>query len=275
MGATSNYFRLRINALTADEVVRAETDGFRRTPLGGGFFAFAQPLAASNVQPFQPGNPNKRDGFIDFRVKNANDPRGQLFNPGDEVSLKVTVRGKEVRRFKTPGGLWRTGDGGVGVNTTQGSVKLTGATVNFDPDATLFNDLDIAEFGGSDAPFGLRNLRFIDNLSPAAFAALDLRAVFDESLQSSLPRLDLSSSEAMSPIYSEFEHLYANAFSEPDDGNFVGVFGQIVDPVTGRVLGAFQFGAAAVPEPATVTTVGAGLVALLAVVRRRAAAARG
>lgn len=276
---TSNYFRLRIDGLTAAELVRDKTAGFRKTPIGGGFYVFPEPLFAANVQPFQPGNPNKKDGFIDFRVKNPQDPRGRLFQPGDEVTFTVALRGRQEMgfprvpppRFKTPGGLWRTGDGGATGNSSDGSVKLTGAVANFDPSFTLFNDLDITDYGGTDAPFEIRNLRFIDNMPESAFDALNLRPVYDESFQSRLPHIDLSSSTATMPSFPDAAYTFFDPFSEPDLGNFVGAYGQIYDLSSGNVVAAFLYGAkaVAVPEPGILATLGAGVGILFALECRR------
>lgn len=272
-GTTSNYFRLRIDGLTVAEVVQDKTGGIRKTPIGGGFYIFPEPLVAANVQPFQPGNQNKRVGFINFRIKNPQDARGQLFRPGDEVTFTLALRGGPDAgfprvpppRFKTPGGLWRTGDGGVANNSTDGNVKLTGAVANFDPTFTLFNDLDIADYGGPDAAFEVRNLRFINNMPQTAFDAIDLRPVYDESLQSGLPHVDLSSSTATMPSFPEAEHTFSDPFSEPDLGNFVGAYGQIYDLSTGKVVAAFLYGAeaVAVPEPSTWLFLTTGCLGLL------------
>ena len=121
--------------------------------------------------------------------------------------------------------------------------RLPGFTVvTRDADYTAYNDLDTA--------FGIQNLIFFPDLTPSAFAALDLSSVLAAPPDPSLPSFTLSTSTS-----ADFPGL-----PDPAPGDFFAAEGQILDPSSGLVIGAFADGVqTVVPEPSTLALLLAGL----------------
>lgn len=174
----------------------------------------------------------------------------KVLKPTEVMKLKVIVPG--AKQITITGAKW--------LDATDTALtprpKFPGfKVVTKDLDYTLLNDLI--------DPFGIQNLAFLPNITPAAFDALDLDTILNAPFNSSLP------SFSMSPFsFSDFPGL-----PDPDLGNFFAAEGQILDD-SGIVVGSFIHGVEVAPEPSTILLLGSGLSCLGVFAWRRRRSAR-
>ena len=251
-GTTSNYLRVNIPSLPMNAVINASSYAYVITPAG-----VVTIVPVARVQAAQPNNMNKTSGFVDF------EKAGYLFGTGDEVVVKIDTNGDTTGKLKASNGLFRTGIQN-GVNGTDASFKVSGFQANFDPDLTLFNDLDPSVY--ADPTLAIRNLQFYTDLSPAGFDSLtdpsNLLALGDAPGDPGEPTALISdgSFDDLGPV-----------LGQPAVGDWDAVSGQIYDPGTGQTLTAFVQGAqaAAVPDSSPLALLGLGLLPLGLLVRKR------
>ena len=261
----AQYLRLLMNNQSAAKVfdhTKIDT-AFSTLTIRRGAQRIYVPIANSATSQLAMGMTQAKPGFIDFRP-----PGG--FKPGDRVNITLLFTGPVD--FKTSGGLWRDGTGGVNDAASNiGSLKVPSQTSIFDPVYTALNDLDPALFSG-DAPFTESNLSFLGNQTQNQLDAItleDLEAGIFPSGTSQTSMFQLLSAQAvLDPLLYSLE--FQNPYVEPAPGMYDIAMGQYNDPVTGTVQSAFIHAFLAVPEPGAGGLVMLALAALLVGRRRRA-----
>ena len=168
----------------------------------------------------------------------------KLFAPGEQVVFQGILPG--TRQVRISRVSWSNDKGQV----LRPLPSLPGFQV-------VMNDLQYSPFNDTDDPFGIQNLLFMTDISPEAFDALDLDAIFSEPRNLSLPAFLLSAGSS-----TDFPGL-----GDPLPGDFFAALGQIVD-TSGNVVGSFIQGVELAPEPRSLTLLILGLCGAAAIISR-------
>jgi PEP-CTERM motif-containing protein len=180
-----------------------------------------------------------------------------MFMPGDKVTFTILFDPppkpptKKIT-FETTGGAWNNGA------DANGAIKIKSTRAEYDPIYTVFNELDLSVFTGT-APFFIRNLAFMGNLTAEQFGQLDVDSILAGTLPPGaipLPAFELQSTS--DPSLSS--KVFTDPYPEPRPGLFDVALGQLYDPDT-NTLSAFIDGyQAVVPEPGSLWLLASGLV---------------
>jgi len=167
--------------------------------------------------------------------------------PNQFLIFDVTINKPGVTTLRATNPVWSQAPANNQISSDPlGPAALTGGRFTLDPSYVAYNDSSVA--------LEIRNLQLMSNISEAAFDALDVSAVYSEAFNPSLPEFTLSPGTNSADL-----GLMFNVSPEPDPGNYLAALGQVVDPSTGTVVGAFVQGVQVIPEPRSLILMLVGL----------------
>jgi len=179
-------------------------------------------------------------------------------NPGQIARIRVVIEKGGVSTLRLGSPRW--GDVDLSVNTQftpLGPAALTGGAYVLDPQYLAHND-------SAEAALGIRNLEFLSGIKTSTFSDLDVGALFRAGDNPTLPSFVLSPGTSSLDL-----GLTLDAGPEPPPTTWLAAMGQILDPGSGEVIGAFIHGVQAVPEPSASVLALGGCAAVLALARLR------
>ncbi len=222
-------------------------------------------IGVSSTAPNRYGDKNAQAGlsvvFVSADAVNITLTPTRVYKPGENVNFTLTVQGTNTIRIvpgvriglRTVGGppMWFD-NGSPPTKLTPGPTLPGFAAVIRDAEYTAYNDLD--------DPFAIQNLRYLPDITQAAFDAIDLDAVLAQSPNP--PGILLS------PGGGIFDQT---GLPDPQPGDLFAAVGQLFDSTDTMLLGSFKEAVvtAPVPEPESILLVLIGLATLGAYRLRR------